>query len=372
MPDNTVSMVVNSSALYGWTDVRITRRCEGLPNDFELSLTATDPNGLTTLAQANDPVTIKIGSDLVLTGYVDEDSNEAGPESHDLGLAGRGKTRDLVDCSAQWKGGLINASSILQLCQKLGEPYSIDAALAKGTTTPNIIPALALNYGETCAEIIGRVARNEQVLYYEGVDGNVILSQVGSVRAASGISYGQNVQRWSVRNSMAERYSDIYCAQFSTDPAYDQGDGSFNLFGHVPDANVRWPRTLIINTEGLGKEVADAKAHWEVARRAGRGTIVRATVDSWRDAAGVLWTPNTLLPVQGPGLRYRPPGASLASDAPVDLCLSEVTYRYSEDGGETADMVLMPPEAFSPEPIQLLPPVPDVTAIGAAPVATTF
>lgn len=372
MPSSSdpVILTVNSGQISGWTGVRITRRCEGLPNDFELTFATASPITSQPTVQANDSVQLSIGADLVITGYVDDDEQEILPESHTLTVAGRGRTRDLVDCSAQWKGGLISAVSILQLCQKLGEPYGIAAGLASGLQAPSIIPTLALNYGETCAEIIGRVARNQRVLYYETPDGNLTLAQVGSVQAASGAVYGFNVLRWSVRNSMAERFSDIYCAQFSTDPVYDVSGGGYDLFGHTPDPNVRWSRVLIINTEGLSKEVADAKAQWEVARRAGRGTVVRATVDSWRDAAGVLWAPNTLLPVQGPGLRYRAGGA-LAS-GPVMLCLSEVTFRYGEDGGTEADLVLMPPPAFSPEPIQLVPPEPDVTPIGGPTVSPGF
>ena len=43
-----------------------------------------------------------------------------------------------------------------------------------------------------------------------------------------------------------------------------------------------------------------------------------------------------------------------------------MTYRLDGGGGSSADLVLMPPAAFSPEPIQLLPPENDITGPAGA------
>jgi prophage tail gpP-like protein len=91
-------------------------------------------------------------------------------------------------------------------------------------------------------------------------------------------------------------------------------------------------------------------------RSAGRGARVDVTTDSWRDAGGTLWTPNTLVPVDVPGLVL----------ANKELLLAEVTYRYGDDGGTLADLVLMPAEAFLLEPIQLQPTLADIPAQAGA------
>jgi prophage tail gpP-like protein len=100
------------------------------------------------------------------------------------------------------------------------------------------------------------------------------------------------------------------------------------------------------------ENLAAARVQWEVARRAGRGLQLMAVVDSWRDTAGVLWTPNTLVPVSGiPGL-----------SGITELAIADVTYRRDDDDGTTAQLLLMPPKAFSPEPIVLQPAsLPDLT-----------
>ncbi|GCE81847.1 hypothetical protein MSKU3_3322 [Komagataeibacter oboediens] len=78
---------------------------------------------------------------------------------------------------------------------------------------------------------------------------------------------------------------------------------------------------------------------WEVNRRIGRAYPVTLTTDSWRDAAGQLWLPNTLAPV------------TARDGTASDLLIGELTLRQTVEDGTHADVVLMPPAAFSPEPM---------------------
>src|SRR4029077_14638411 len=82
-------------------------------------------------------------------------------------------------------------------------------------------------------------------------------------------------------------------------------------------------------------------ANWEFARRIGRSQAVTLTVDNWRDSAGTLWAPNALAPVNLPALKLAPPGPWL---------ISECSFIKSADRGTVAELVLMPPEAFLPQP----------------------
>jgi prophage tail gpP-like protein len=113
------------------------------------------------------------------------------------------------------------------------------------------------------------------------------------------------------------------------------------------DPNVGRHRRLVLVAEGVmgGLELAKNRALWEASRRAGRGRSVTLTADSWRDSKGKLWAPNTLAPVSLPSLGL--------TDA--TWCISEVTYKLAEGSGRTADLQLMPQEAFQPEPIMLQP-----------------
>ena len=338
---NDITLIVGGQELGGWEDVEVTLRVEGFSNSFAVSVSAKP--GLT--AKAGDRCVVLMGSDQVIVGYVDRDSESADAESHKISLVGRGMTQDLVDCSAEWDGGQIADSDALQIATKLAQPYGIAVELGEGASAGPKVPQFNVNYSETAAEIIQRVARNAGLVAYEDSKGKLILAGVGTKTAKSGIAYGKNVLAFNVENSVDARFSDYICMYFSVDPFQDI-PGS-NYFYQVNDLNVKRHRQLDIFVESGAvdiKEFTEKRARWEANRRAGRSNLVRATVDSWRDSAGKLWTPNTLVPVELPRNRAGSP-----------LILTEVTFRRSNEGGTTADLVLMPKEGLSIEPISLQP-----------------
>ena len=347
-PPDVVTLTVGGQSISGWTDVRITRRCEAATNDFEVGLTSTNPtNGSQVVAYAGQSCVVKIGRDTVLTGYIDKDMNAGDANSHRLGIVGRGKCCDLVDCAATWHGGQIGAAEPLQIAAKLAEPYGITVNAGPGLDIERPIPQFNLTYGETCVEIIDRLCSYSGLMFYEDEYGDLLLTQVGSTQAASGFVYGQNVQAFSVTNSMDQRFSDYVCVPVSVDLLGDLGDGPLQFFTAY-DQNVPRFRNQYLVAESVSgsRSLCELRALWEANRCAGRGTSVTLTTTSWRDAGGTLWAPNTLVPVTIPGLRQGPNAM---------LCVSEVTFGYSDEGGKIAELVLLPPAAFAKEPIQIQP-----------------
>jgi prophage tail gpP-like protein len=344
-PDELI-IVVGDNAISGWEQVEVTLRLEGFPNSFSIGMTSRAPiTSSAIVAKAGDPCTILLGRDLVITGYVDRDIPGGSANGHTIQLIGRGKTQDLVDCSAEWDSGQMIQGNALDIATRLALPYGIAVELGDGAAAGPQVPQLLLNYTEHGADIIQRVARNAGLLAYENASGKLILGKLGTEQAASGITYGRNVQAWQVENSMDGRYSEICCCSLSVDTLADLAGSNF--FDVETDPNVPRHRRMDMVLEQVAENpqaFTIGKARWEIARRAGRGAVVHATVDSWRDSAGALWRPNTLIPVDVPGMR-----------GDRRLCLSEVTFRKSNESGTTAELMLMPPAAFTPEPISLLP-----------------
>lgn len=339
-----LTITVGGTEITGWQDIEVTLRAEGFPNSFQISMSSQQ--AVETTAIAGAPCTVKLGSDLVLTGYIDRDLNGGSDAAHQITLLGRGKTQDLVDCSGEWPVGQKTGVDALKIAQTLCAPYGITAELGPSALAGDAVPQWLLNFGERGADIIQRVARNAHLLAYEDPRGVLLLAAVGTTSAASGVVYGKNVQAWSVENSMDGRFSEIVCARLATDSLADLGGNDF--YDKATDPNVPRHRLAYMVVEPTGADDPFAftgnKARWDAARRAGRSAIAHATVDSWRDSGGKLWAPNTLVPVSLPGNRVGGP-----------LILGEVTFRRSNDAGTTADLVLMPKEAFVPEPISLQP-----------------
>jgi prophage tail gpP-like protein len=361
----TISIVTAAGSVSGWSGVSVTRGMEHVPNSFEISMTARgEIVGGGVVAKAGDDCTVFVGSDKVITGVIDRDTNGGDANSHTLSLAGRGRCRDLVDCSAEWPGGQISGANALEIAQKLAAPYTnLTVSALPGAALGETIPVLLLNYGETAWEIIDRIARSQGLLAYEDVNGNLVMGQVGTTMAASGVIYGQNVQAWSVVNAVDQRYSDYACEGLSTATLGGLGNNGQPYYVSK-DPNIAAHRLLylVVDQSAVGYTLCEKKADWEMNRRAGRGIVASVTVDSWRDSAGALWAPNTLAPVSLPGFRPIAPGSQANAQ---NLLISSVTYRYGDDGGTVADLVLMPPQAFAIEPIALFPVPPGLTIAAA-------
>lgn len=343
--DDDLILQISGQAISGWTEIRVTRGVERLPSDFEIGLTELYPGELDKVVVApGQPCTVQLGNDLVITGYVDRFAPSFAADRHSIRVTGRSKCEDLVDCSAQWPGGQINGANALAIAQKLAEPYGITVS----STVQNLKPIVQFNLmiGESAFEVIDRVSRFSQLLAYDLPDGSLLLAQVGTVTAAGGIIEGQNVQEATVEYSADQRYSSYKVFLQALDTFTDIGNTG-NELETVLDPNCPRPRQLDIIAEGggaVGMGVAQARGVWEAARRAGRSKRVRVVVDSWRDSSGALWQPNTLVQVQLPSLKLKD-----------TLCLGEVTYSRNGDQGTTAELVLMPSEAYRPEPVLLQP-----------------
>lgn len=355
-PDE-VTLVVDDKEFGGWQAVRITRGIERMPSDFELIATEVYPAALQALViNPGQSCEVWIGRERVITGYVNRYSPSLAPRQHAVRITGRGRCQDLVDCAAEWPGSQIVAASVLEVARKLAAVYDIDvngeAGPAVGQGGATLIPQLNLMLGETPWEIIDRLCRIAGLLAYEQPDGSLCLAvgpgdglasrAVANVaRSASGFSEGVNVTRASAEFSDDQRFSAYKAYRFSFDAFTDLSQAG-NLIGEAVDPGVSRHRVRVIIAEmghALGVQNAQDRAAWEASRRLGRSRAVHITTDSWRDAAGSLYRPNTLAAVDLPSLRV----------AGVMWLISDVTYRKGPEGTQ-CDLVLMPPQAFSVQP----------------------
>ncbi len=355
-PDNTVTVVVNGASYTGWESVRISRSCERMPPDFDIIGTERNPNnGALALLNPGSPCTVMIGSDQVLQGYIDRYLPSIGPAFHQVQIQGRGLCEDLVDCSIEPEilpGMQIVTSSLLdlatQLCAKFGSPPPIKVVSLTGdnvpVATPNSNAPLMFNatLQQTPYEILEETSRYAGVLIYENGQGQLVLANVGGEGTmASGFSQGVNVQQASAIFTMDQRYSKYLPTLMATD--------FFGSVGGTPFAPVfdpgvpRYRPLFVVSEQFIGDQsLAEKRAIWEEARRAGRSNALRVTCDSWRDSAGRLWAPNAFAPIDIPVLKL---GA--LSEPWV---ISSVDFIRDAQRGTVADLVLMPKNAFLPEP----------------------
>jgi prophage tail gpP-like protein len=350
----------NSRSIAGWTSIRVTRGIERCPGDFEVEFTEPTPALDAVVVTPGDECEVYLGADLVMSGFVDRYMPSYTATQHTVRITGRGKCQDLVDCSAKWPGGTLADLPVLDIAKQLCAVYDIPVRLAEGSPPGDKIYGISIMVGESVYSVLERLCRYQQLLLYEQPDGSLLLSQRGKVEAASGFTEGVNVRAASAVYAMDQRFSDYDTLLMSINSLWDQGTGG-DLIAHASDPGVqRFRYRAIVAENPYGTyDIAQRRIDWEMYRRNGRGFQVRVTTDSWRDSAGTLWTPNTLAALNLPGLKM----------SPQKWIIGEVTYRRDLRNGTTAELLLMPPQAFSPEPILLYPLPPDQKGTSTTPAS---
>lgn len=350
-PSDDVSIIVGGRTLSGWTDIRITRGIERIPNDFELSYTdVPELKGLAMLIKPGDPCEVKIGPDLVITGYIDRVMPSISPTQHRIVATGRGRCQDLVDCAANYRGGQMVISTVDQIATILAFPYEIGIETSGDMGAP--IPAFNISHGETPFQIIETICRFRQLLAYELPNGNLMLTRTFTRKAGSGFAEGVNIQSGGAVWGMDQRYSDYWVYVQSLDVLQDPGIARGDLIGKCSDPSVGRFRLRKIVAEASGNEsganFAQDRATWEASRRAGRSAEIRLTSDSWRDVDGHLFEPGMLVDIDAPSL-YMTSGPE---DLNSKFLIGELTYR-KDASGTSLDVVAMSPLAFNPQPTVL-------------------
>ena len=338
--DDDLTLLLNTQSVSGWNSVRVTRGIERCPSDFDIEMTERYAGEMSTLVvKPGDACQVKLGSDLVITGYVDKVTPSISAGQHTIRVAGRGMCQDLVDCSAEWAGGQILSQTVLSTAVTLAAPYGIAVNAACDVGSP--IAQTNIQFGESPYEIIERLCRWRALLVYDQPDGSLLLSGVGTESAASGFEEGVNVEKASLDYSIDGRYSEYWTSSQSADVFGDVGDAGY-LHAIAYDPGVPRHRRHFFHCEASasGLNLLQKRADWESKRRLGRSAKLSLTTDSWRDSSGVLYVPNTLVPLNIPALRA----------VNKSWLITEVSYRKSQNG-TTCDLVIMPTQAFSIGPM---------------------
>jgi prophage tail gpP-like protein len=348
---DVLTLTVGNQQLTGWQRVSVTRPLAAIPASFSIEVTEKYPNAADIDLKAGQPCTVKIGADLVLTGYVDRYVSSISPAQHTIRVEGRSKSEDLVDCSAVVQNTSAGSAPVeglqilngdaLAIARKLAAPYNVEIQTTFTGTLP-VLPQLNIMLGETVWEIIDRVTRYSELIPYDMPDGSLMFATLGTDAMASGFTIGQNVEAADVMFSMDQRYSEYEGHVMSMMAlGTDAGVNSPGVGEIVKDEEVPRFRKLYVVSEQtvMGMPLAAKRAAWEKNRRWGQSFNFTVTTDSWRDAAGKLWEPNKLASINASQLKLRD----------EYWLIGTVTYLRDENG-QHAHLSLWPREAFSVEP----------------------
>lgn len=381
---NTVRLLVNGTEYGGWKSVRIAAGIERQARDFELDVTDRWP-GQTDIPrriQPGDPCQVFIGADLVLTGYVDATPIRFDGKSVTVGVKGRSKTADLVDCcplptgsstapavsGGQWgdvKGPdgktarVIAAPATMAnqwrnmklevIAAALAAPYNVRVLSEIDTGRP--LPDHQVQVGETVFESIDRMMRLRHVLSTDNANGDLVFIDVGSSGTAdTALQLGVNLLAGSTELDYKGVFSTYICKgqrtgsdeQYAADVAEEEGEAtdesSTTVTGadaSASDARAKRRRILVIKQSGQADEgTCKDRAEYERAHRAAKALQTDYTVAGWRQASGTLWQPNLMVRVRD---------ALIGFDA--EMVIAECAWVL-DSNGMRAEIKVGPPDGY--------------------------
>lgn len=348
MPANALADVVVELAgaeLRGWESVAVQRSLDSIAAKFAVTASELEPEDPRARSlRLGQACAVRLGEDLVLSGFVDALDTYYDDQAHTLAVAGRDLTGDLVDCSADRSPGEWAGQTLDKIVRDIVAPFGVELLAGADPGTPFERFRLAL--GERAADAIHRGAAMRGLLPTSNGTGGLRLIEPGSELAPAAIDRSAEgagrIVRGRLRSSTRGRYS-RYSVKGQTDmPEAWSTDAGGAAEGLATDPGIdRYRPLVLIETTRADRGALRRRAEFEATTRAARSRPVLYRVQGWRAAGGWLWAPGYRVPVYDPIL-----GVGTAAGAARELLLVSVTYTTDERAGRVVDLVLLDPVAF--------------------------
>jgi prophage tail gpP-like protein len=336
---NTVTLVVNGQEFSGWKAVAIQAGIEQQVRGFDLSITNRWPGSgeIPRRVYPGDKCELYIGSDKILTGYVDATPISYDAKNVTVGVRGRSLTADLVDCAAVNSPGRWTNARIERIAADLAAPYGVEVAKQIDTGAPL---THAIEQGETVFESIDRMLRQRPHLATDDALGRLVFIDVGSAgRATTALELGQNIKSCDAPLDFKEVFTEYVVKGQRPGSDDEWGDVVAGETATVTDATLPRRRVLLIKQGGqMDGTTARDRVQYERAHRKSQALETTYTVQGWRQADGALWQHNMLVPVRDPMIGFD--GL---------FVIAEITYKLAEDG-MTTTMKVGPRDGYVHKP----------------------
>lgn len=279
---------------------------------------------------------VKLG-ELLLTGHVEKRSPALRSAEAELPIAGRSKTGDLVDSSAEAKKGEWKNKKADEVFKDLADGYdiTIESDFAhKPKVTFRVRP------GETVHQAFDRWARSEGFTVTDTEKGNVKLTSAKNARRHAG-AIREGITTWpklldaSAVHDDSKKFSSVKIKAQAPD---GYGPDALEIEAEARDETIRRKRLRVVTPpETVRKQDSRERARWHRDRAAGEGTTCEVMLLGWRDEKQTFWTPGHLVACEIPTLGIM-----------QDMLIKKVSFEQSdaENDGTVARLSLVDPRTF--------------------------
>ena len=123
----SVKLNINGQDHEGWTEIQIRKSIEELSGSFEFTLTDRWKEGQKPLAIIpGSACQVSIDGEKLIDGYIDGMEFSYDADNHQIRVAGRDKTADLIDCAITTGTGEWKNLKLEDLAKQLATPFGVN------------------------------------------------------------------------------------------------------------------------------------------------------------------------------------------------------------------------------------------------------
>lgn len=334
-----VTLKVDGRIYGGWKSVNVRRSLDYAVDTFSLGVTdrwagetASRP------IRMGSPCEVWIGTDKVITGYVDDVNHRYGANERSIDIEGRSKVADLVDCALatteqQYQ---FNEQSFVAIARRVAKHFKISVV----DEVKAYKPARRKNMeaGQRVFEFLEELSREEAVLLVSNQDGDLVITRASNEKLTAAIELGSNVLAAEARFSLRDRFSQYRYLSQGIGSNERSGESSAHIAGQTEDLVGRFRPTVAVAEDASTLEAARKRAEWQRNVNYGRSMQATYTVAGWSHADG-LWQPNRMVRV-------------IDSWIGIDVSWLISTVRFVlDERGQRTEITVMPREAFDLIPL---------------------
>lgn len=360
MNDNEVSLNINGDIFKYWKSVSITSELNTVAPAFSVNALSKSSLMIDRL-KSGRPVTVKIGEDTVLTGYIEQTPVSYSATSANVGIAGRSKTCDLIDCTVMvddpnvfYEKPDTSNSNYVSCPQNAATEY-------KNVALETIIAQLIMPYGiklvnetkpltkkrnfsakheDTVLKALQNLTSTENLLFYGNEKGDLVVTEKGKLTADDALVLGQNILTGDASFDASKIYKYYR--------AVGQDKGATGKTGHdasshnyiAVDDNVSRTRLLTKKVQGAA-DTAKCKVTAEGDRDYYLSQFYKITykVQGWRQSTGKLWKINSLVDIKDDFL-------GIDTQKSQKFLIIRVVFNLTENEGMTTTLDVIPPDGW--------------------------
>lgn len=356
---NKVRVVVNGTFTeYSyWTNVSITSELNTLARSFQIGTTAKMPGASVLLSQFKygDLVQVYIGSDLVLTGYIDALPISYNATSVTASISGRSRTEDLIDCSPAPKGYdfsfVLNSKEwsslrgpgtfvdpaitlaalqyidlpLKQAVAQLIAPYGIHLICELNNDVVNHKINMTVKDDDTILKALQNLVGSTGLYFMDDEYGNLkIIDEMQRESVQVTLNLGTNILRAQAPKDGSQLFSDYWLNSSQNGTNSKSAKAVQSIIKSNDPAVPRYRLIRKSNSKMTDAEVSGDRKESDYRRA--QFQKVSYTVAGWRQQVndGELWKANTLVTIQD----------DLLNNSQTML-ITKVTFTLDDSGMQT-------------------------------------